>query len=157
VSANGVAGAPAPERSVLEVECDRFARYLIGEPPRPYVRDWYVKGHAVGPGRFAPDGGLDATLLSLSAWRGVPLRALDMTGRVLAPGGALRRKLVLLVAILECAPGSAERFEAPDHGSPAGFFLALAGRGLVSVAALALGLAVVAVARLGGVGARGAR
>lgn len=151
---NGVTADPTPERSVLEEECNRLGRYLIGEAPSPYVRAWYVKGHASRPERFAPVPGVDATLLALSAWRPVPLRAVDMTARLLAPGGALRRKLVLLVGILECVPGSAERFEAPDHGSPATFFVALAGRGIVSAAALALGLVLAAVATASGLGRR---
>lgn len=151
---NGVTADPAPERPVLEEECDRLGRYLTGELPSPYIRGWYVKGHASHPERFVPAPGVDATLLALSAWRPVPLRALDMTARLLAPGGALRRKLILLVGILECVPGSAERFEAPDHGSPVPFFVALAGRGLVSAAALGLGLALTAVATASGLGRR---
>lgn len=151
---NGVTADPAPERSVLEVECDRLGRYLIGESPSRYVRDWYVKGHASCPERFVPAAGVDATLLALSAWRPVPLRALDMTARLLAPRGALRRKLVLLVGILECVPASAERFEAPDHGSPIPFLVALAGRGIVSAAALGLGLVLTAVATASGLGRR---
>lgn len=145
---------PATERSVLEEECDRLGRYLVGEAPSPYVRAWYVKGHGSRPERFAAAPGVDATLLALTAWRPVPLRALDMTARLLVPGGALRRKLVLLVGILECVPGSAERFEAPDHDSPVPFFVALAGRGIVSAAALGLGLVLTAVARASGLGRR---
>ncbi len=153
MSANGAAGH-APERPPLEDECGRFGRYLIGEPPSVYVREWYVRGHVRAPGRFAPSPGLDRTLVALAARPWIPLRGLDLSARLLAPAGALRRKLIFLVGILECVPETAARFEVPEHRSSAGFFLALVGRGVVSVGALAVGLVLIGAARLAGVGRR---
>jgi len=74
------------------------------------------------------------------------MRAVDMTARVVAPGGALRRKLIFLTAVLENAPATWERYETPSVRSRTGFFVGLAGRCVVSVAALVLGLIVIAAA-----------
>lgn len=154
MSTDGVAAAPAAsERGRLEAECERLARYLIGRSAPARVRDRYARGHEAAPGRFAPRPGVDATILALATSGRVPLRALDVTARFLAPGGALRRKLVLLAGLLECVPETAAAFEVPDHPSPTRFLAGLAGRGAVTAAALALGVVATAIARLAGVGA----
>lgn len=134
-------------------ECHRFTRYLCGVRPSRYVREWYEAGHARSPGRFAPEGRLDRLLLTLSGLRWVPLTSLDMTARVIAPGAAVRRKLVFLTAILENAPETWERYETPSVRSPAAFYAGLAWRGLVIASALATGLVVVGLSYAAGIGA----
>jgi hypothetical protein len=59
---------------------------------------------------------------------------------------------VFLTALLENAPESHGAYEDPTVRSRAGFFLGLAGRGIVSGVALATGLAVVGVGWLAGAG-----
>jgi hypothetical protein len=78
-----------------------------------------------------------------------------MTARFLAPGGAVRRRLVFLTALLENAPGAHEAYETPGVGSRVGFFIGLAGRGIASGIALVTGLALVGVGLLAGAGRSG--
>ena len=120
-------------------ECERFGRYLIGVRPGEYVRAKYVAALERFPARFAPSSRVDRILLSLASGRAVPVRAADMAARFIAPASALRRRLVLLTALLENAPETYERYEAPDAG-PFAFFVGLAGRGAVSAVALLFGL-----------------
>jgi len=133
-------------------ECDRFGRYLTGASTPSYVREWYEDGVTRFSDRFAPRSRLDGVLLAMSTWPWLPLRAVDMAARFLQPGGTVRRRLVFLTAVLENAPETFERYEAPDTGSPVRFFVGLAGRGIVSALALIVGLFFVGLARLAGVG-----
>lgn len=130
-------GTPAAE---VRRECARLSRYLTGEDPDPYVLEWYVEARRARPELFHPDGGVDRALAHGATMRWVPLRALDALGRFVAPACAVRRKLVLLGAVLESAPVTCGRFERPDVGSPAAFFLRAAWRGAGTAAAALLGL-----------------
>lgn len=136
----------------MGAECDRFGRYLIGARPGAYVREWYERGISQAPERFAPGSRLDRVLLAMSGWSWVPLRSVDMTARLMAPGGAVRRKLIFLTALLESAPATWERYETPSVRSRAAFFLGLIGRGLVSGLALLWGLVVLLSACATGAG-----
>ena len=138
----------------MSTECDRFGRYLTGAPPDSYVRGWYERGHEQFPEKFAAETRLDRVLLAMSRRTWIPLRAVDVTARHLAPGSAVRRKLVFLTALFENAPGTHSEYEAPVVRSGTGFFLGLAGRGIVSGAALLAGLILVTVAMTGGAGRR---
>lgn len=139
----------------MSTECDRFGRYLNGAPPGPYVREWYERGHAEHPDEFAASTRVDHVLLGLSRLPWLPLRSVDITARFLAPGGAVRRRLVYLTALLENAPETHGAYETPGVGSRIGFFLGLAGRGIASAIALATGLALVGVGLLAGAGRSG--
>jgi hypothetical protein len=133
-------------------ECDRFGRYLIGASPPAYVRDWYEDGLARFPDRFTAVSRMDRVLLSMSRWLWFPTRSVDMAARFIAPGGAVRRRLVFLTAVLENAPGSFEKYEIPEVRSRWGFFVGLAGRGVVSGMALVAGLIAAGIAYAGGGG-----
>ena len=135
-------------------EPDRFGRYLAGVRPSGYVREWYERALAGRPERFAARGRLDRSLLAMSRWRWLPLRCVDMTARIVAPAAAVRRRLVLLTAILENAPESCGRYEVPGARSLAGFAAGLAGRGLVCAIALLAGLVVTGFALAVGAGGR---
>lgn len=136
----------------MATECDRFGRYLIGASPPVYVHQWYEDGLARFSDRFAPRSRMDRVLLTMSGRSWLPVRAVDVTARFLAPGGAVRRRLVFLTAVLENSPDSFERYEAPDVRSRTGFFAGLVGRGLVSGLALVVGLLVAGATYAGGGG-----
>jgi len=134
----------------VTAECDRFGRYLSGVQPGDYVRGRYVDALERFPERFSPADRLDRLLFSMSSWP-MPLRAVDMTARVLSPASAVRKRLVLMTALLENAPDTFELYERPSAGGAA-FFFGLATRGVVSISALLLGLVVSGLAYPLGVG-----
>jgi len=88
----------------------------------------------------------------MCSWGWMPLRAIDITARVLAPGAAVRRKLVFLTAVLANAPETWDRYDTPGVESRGAFFAGLAAGGVVSALALCLGLIVTGVAYIGGGG-----
>lgn len=135
-------------------ESGRFGRYLVGVRPSSYAREWYGKALAGFPERFAPRGRLDRSLLAMSRWPWLPLRCVDMAARILAPAAAVRRRLVLLTAILENAPDTRERYEIPGARSLPGFAAGLAVRGILCAAALLAGLVVAGLAVAVGAGGR---
>ncbi len=113
----------------LARECDAFARYLIGAVPADYVARKYREAHAVSE-RFAARGRFDALLVRVGS-RG-PMRAAvaDAYACLLARRSALRKKLILLTAILESSPANCGWKDQADAGSAAGFTLRLIGCGV---------------------------
>lgn len=138
----------------LERECRVFTRHLIGRDPGDYVTGRYLDAHRVRQD-FTPRSRFDRFLCGFARRSPFLARFADAFAAVFAPGSVLRRKLVLLLAMLEsCAPHY-RRLEAVS-GSRALAFAGLIGRGLVAALVLLLSLVVFVPARvlLGPAGAR---
>jgi hypothetical protein len=107
-------------------ECERFTAYLVGEAASERVLDAYTRAHAAGV--VDPSGGVtafDRALVRFAGHGSFCARAADAHGRVFAPGGLLRRKLVLLVAILETDPRGRPLVDTVSARSGAGLLAAL--------------------------------
>ncbi|MEZ5063244.1 MAG: NAD(P)H-binding protein [bacterium] len=125
---------PAPADETLAREARLFTRHLIGREPPSSVMAKYSLAHA--PGRHGPGGG-DHDRLVLLARRGTfATRLADAWAAVFDRGGVLRRKLVLLLAILESTGETAAAVDTPDSGGAPTFFLRAARDGIVFVATL---------------------
>lgn len=122
----------------LERECDVFARYLTGSGGSDYLWRKYREAHergVLGAGSSAFDRSLVAVARRGTWWA----RLADAHARHFAPAGLLRKKLVLVLALLECR--EPERVDGPVSRSPVGFCLRAAWLGtstalLVILAAL---------------------
>jgi hypothetical protein len=95
-----------PDSSVLDPECAVFCRYLIGEDPSEYVKIKYRVAHHIGSvshGILAtPSEAFLVKLASVGPWSA---QLIDSYARIFRPCSLVRRKLILLLAILEsCAP-----------------------------------------------------
>jgi len=121
--------APPADSSVLEREASVFTRHLIGEEPPAYVTAKYVAAH--GAGRNGPGSGERDSLVTLARRGPFAARLADAWSALFDRGGPLRRKLVLVVALLESTGETAARVDTPDRGGPVGFFVAAALAGLV--------------------------
>jgi hypothetical protein len=87
-------------------ECHTFCRYLIDQTPNHYVLQKYKDGHRARNLRqgFAPNR-FDQTLVRIAALNTFATRIVDTYTRVFLKTALIRKKLVLLLAILEsCAP-----------------------------------------------------
>ncbi|MGH9816892.1 MAG: hypothetical protein ACRD6I_12515, partial [Candidatus Acidiferrales bacterium] len=139
-------------------ECAVFARYLTGAAPAEYLARKYREAHAVSE-RFSARGAFDAKLLRVAA--GGPGRAAvaDAYACLLARRSALRKKLILLTAILESSPASCGWKDQADAGSAAGFVLRLLARGAGFAVRLLAGMATLGPLHLlkGNSDARGGR
>ena len=91
---------------ILDRECSIFCRYLIGQAPNDYVSKRYRDAHRSYPFTNSGSSGLSEDLLMKIA-RTSPwcARIIDIYSRFFQPFSVIRKKLVLLLAILEsCAP-----------------------------------------------------
>lgn len=119
-----------PHAVVLEREARVFTAALIGAAPASFVLETYVRGHASLP--LSPQPGFDRALLSLARSGPLLARAADAYARIFARRAVLRRKLTLLVAILESSAPSDQAF-APIAASATGTLLRMAVAGCAAV------------------------
>jgi len=130
-------GPPAPVPS--EREAQRFARYLIGEPPRPEEIERYRR--AVELRGAVPRTERDRRLLERMIRHPWTIGPLDAGLALTDPDSPVRFRLCLMMAVLEASPAHCRRFLPAPYPKRA-----LAGLALrMAVAALrsALGFALV--------------
>ena len=110
------ADAPIPDDIALE--CRAFARFLANSEATPYVMSHYA--------RLRPTAALSETtsariiergLLAAARLGSLPLRMADGYARFFLPRALLRRRLLLLLAILENSPGSERHLNSSIEGS----------------------------------------
>jgi hypothetical protein len=128
------AAAPPSER-----EAQRFARYLIGEPPTAAEIERYR--HAVELRGAVPRTARERRLLECMIRRPWTIGPLDAGLALTEPDSPLRFRLCLMLAVLEASPAHGRRFLPPPYSKLAllGLALRMAGAALRS----ALGLAMV--------------
>lgn len=147
-------GAPQPAEE-LDAECRVFTQYLAGQPATDYVLEKYRAAHAATP-QLRSRGGSDDVLVGFARRGTLFAKLADSHAALFAPASQLRKKLVLLVAILETCPPYFRTMDAPIGGSPVPAIVRLVGTGLVSVTSLALGSIVLVPLRVFG-GRKGGR
>lgn len=120
-ASDGAEGPDADDpisREQLVPECGTFARHLTGEPPDAYTVEKYVAAHHARPDDLTgPDSEFGRILLRLARRSPRWTWLVDCHVRVTAPDSLVRRKLVLLVALLECVPTGAARFRPTSEAS----------------------------------------
>jgi hypothetical protein len=135
-------GHSQESEALLLRECSVFCRYYIGRAATDFVAQKYVQAHGCDA-RYQPHSAFDSALVGL-ARRGPQVAQLcDSYACLLARATLLRKKLVLLAALLESS--------APEHGfdeqipeTPAAAVLVrMAWRGLLFVLRAVLALAVI--------------
>ena len=137
----------------LDAECRAFCRYLAHRTPPSSVIEKYRAAHTAGV--VEPPGGssaFDRGVVSLARRSTLLTRALDARARILAPGSLLRRKLVLVLALLECTAETVDDVDAVTHTSRAGLFAHLVVLGLGFVLLFVAGIVVSPLAYLAGGG-----
>jgi NADH dehydrogenase len=123
--------AHGPDAARLEAECVSMTRYLIGTEPSEYVRSKYREAHRnVLAGPTHRDSSFDGTLVAFARRGPLAVRLADTWAAVFSRSGPLRRKLVLLLAILESDGRTASRVDTPEPGGAVGFALRSALRGI---------------------------
>lgn len=134
----------------LERECDVFCRCLSGAPPSEYVLRKYVAAHERGV--VDPEGGsssFERAVVALARSGPFVARALDAWSRVFANGSLLRRKMVLVLSLLEVRSPHADALDTPTGASRIAMFLGMAWLGVrfaLSVVAASIALVFVRVA-----------
>jgi hypothetical protein len=133
----------------LERECHSFTRYLTGFSPSPYMvgkyRGWHEK-----PGAAAAlkSDSFDQYLVEAASRGPGWARLADSYASRFRKCSALRKKLVLVLAILECVPPACEALDAVDRGGAAGAILRMSWAGTVYAGCVLASLAVFTPARM---------
>jgi hypothetical protein len=134
-----IASAPSSlTRDVLDAECTILARHLIGCVPDDYVRAKYADGHDAMP-HLAPSTAFDAALVGFARIGRVCAKIADAYASVLSPHASLRRKLVLLLAILETHPPFHRTIDSTPGASASVMLVRIIGRVATAGAALVAG------------------
>ncbi|MFN0071599.1 MAG: hypothetical protein ACKVVP_08955 [Chloroflexota bacterium] len=101
---------------ILSVECQTFARYLIGQTPSDYVMDKYRQAHLLSPELRDPVDPLDAFMLQVvCSWRPA-IGPIDSYTSFFRRQSMVRKKMILLLSILESSDPSFRYFDSPDRG-----------------------------------------
>ena len=134
----------------LDRECLSYTRYLIGQDPTrdvlEHYRDFHEKSDALKGLEIDP---FDRLLVEASARGPSWARLADSYASVFRKDCALRKKLVLTLALLECAPPSFEALDRAGEGGRLGAVLGLAGGAARYALTLIVSIAIFTPARLG--------
>jgi hypothetical protein len=95
----------------LDRESAAYSLYLAGQPPTPYVREKYRDCHARVKSLSTGDS-FDRLLVRIAARGSLWARFADSYAARFRKHGLLRKKLVLMLALLECAPPCFEYLDA---------------------------------------------
>jgi nucleoside-diphosphate-sugar epimerase len=113
--------AIAPCLATIDRECDVFTRYLVSQPPTDYIHKQYEM--AVLARDLANDAefaAFDRRTLSFARRNVFFTRVADAYCAIFHRHGVLRRKLILLLAILEHTAPTAARLDRPKNRGPIG-------------------------------------
>ncbi len=125
------------EASRLRHECEVFIRYLSGLRLDPYVLQKYIDAHEKAAA-YTPSERFDRFLLGFAARSPVFTKLADSYARLFAPASSLRKKLILLLAILESSPAGRQFLERADSSSRSVIVLKALTRGLLFVLSVLL-------------------
>jgi len=101
--------------STLMHECKVFTSYLIMQVPNAYVVEKYQAGHMISNLHCEPRPyTFDKMLVTIASRHRFLTRLVDSYSRVVFPASVVRRKLILLMAILESCSPTHEEFEVGD-------------------------------------------
>ena len=134
------------EAAELRDECRLFSRYLVGSDPDAYVLGRYVSLQPAASKGALTMTPLDFLLLKTARSGVLGLKIADAYARIFQPRGLLRRKLILMFAILENSRGFHSRF---TSGASSSYLLAL-----VRIAAAVMGFGLALSASLFVIGPR---
>jgi hypothetical protein len=126
----------------LDRECQAFSIYLVKRRPNEYVMAKYREAHdRSGIAKRGEENFFDRLLIRVSMAHSAAARLVDAYTAIFYKKSSVRRKWILLLAILEsCAP-TYKYFDAPDDGGKARLALRLLWQGLIFI--LAFGASIV--------------
>jgi nucleoside-diphosphate-sugar epimerase len=101
------------------LECSVYTRYLVNQEPDSYIQRKYAQAFAAGkPLAGACRSRFEFLLARISTIHPIYARAVDGYCKMFLRDSMIRKKMVLLLAILECRSGTARIIDHPDAYSP---------------------------------------
>ena len=138
----------------LERECQVFTQLLLGCAAHAYVVRKYVEAHHI-TAAFTSGTRFDLFLLWAARTHWLIAKLADGYARLFARTALLRKKLVLLLAILETSPPSCHVMDASIGGSKAALAVRLILRTSLFMVGLIVGIALFLPAQIALHGRRG--
>ena len=136
-----------PESDILTRECRVFTRYLSRRDATEYVVTKYLDAHRL-LATLTPADRFEGVLVSWASATPTMARLADAYVRRCHPRGVLRKKLVLLLAVLETTPPFCDDIDvAPDRSSAAAV-MSLAIAGVVGLGVTVVGVTLFGIARV---------
>ena len=133
-----VGTGPVRASDAIDRECRVFTKHLVGARPDPLVLASYRRAVESVPA-LAARSTWDRALLSIARGSVIGARLTDAHAALFARSSTLRKRLVMLLAILESRAPYAESIDKPLGGSLPGAIVRLSLQGFVAVAGLVLG------------------
>lgn len=138
-----------PEGTHNTGECRVFTRYLADQLPDDYILDKYAQAFEAGqPLHNMAESAFDRLLVRLAATHPVMTQASDIYSRFFYSDSPLRKRLVLLLALLESRAPTAAGFDTPTHTGLPGLVLGMTLHGVGSGVLLVLATLTLLPARL---------
>ena len=132
----------------LDRECRVFCRYLIGQEPNEYVKQKYRAAHQTNSVPADAGNQADVFLVKVAAIGSWSAKIIDAYTRVFRPFSTVRKKLVVLLAILEsCSPTHAY-LDSVDSNSVPLLFVRFIRRGVTFALVLLVGILFIVPAEL---------
>lgn len=113
----------------IDSECRALGRYLFQQDVNEYMRDKYRSANAL-LGLDNATGRFDALLVAMAVRHPLLAKPCDAYARFFVPHGALRKKMVLLLAIAEVSPPTFRFLDAADDGGQFMLFVRIMGKGM---------------------------
>ncbi len=133
-----MANEPTPFH-ILDSECAVFSKYLAHQVPTPYILAKYREAHQASPklARQHPSP-FDNVLVKLSRKHTATARLVDAYTALFFRDAMVRKKMVLLLAILESSAPTYPIFDEPDAGGARLFLVRFVMHGIVFAFALVI-------------------
>jgi hypothetical protein len=119
----------------LERECWVFTEYLLGCVPSAYVVKKYADAHGASSA-FSKGSRFDSFLIRVARGHRGMTKLADAYARLFVRASLLRKKLVLLLAILETCSPSCRLIDSTEEGGKGMLLVRLCGRGIGSFASV---------------------
>jgi hypothetical protein len=130
----------------LERECRGYLRYLCRQSPSIYITEKYVDFHRKGGAALELDE-FDRFLVRFSTRNILCARLADSYARVFRKESAVRKKLILLLALMESAPETYERLDRVPAGGFTGAVVRLGVSSATFILALSFATVILAPTR----------
>jgi len=107
----------------LHKECEMFCSYLINQKPSKYVREKYQDAHIKGSIRLHTESGFDKLLMGAAVINPFFVKLVDVYTGLFSKRALFRKKLILLLAILESSAPSCHYLDSITTSNKAILFL----------------------------------
>ncbi len=134
----------------LEHECTVFTYYLIQQDPSDYVLSKYRQAHSIADFACTSETRpFERLLLHVSATHPLLTKLVDAYTAIFLRSSIVRRKWILLLAILESCSPTSRCFDSPESSSKKVLFMGMMGKGVVFLFFLGLSIVLLLPLHLG--------